>query len=62
MLQEGLLHMSWGVSAKCQETDERNTTLILTAMAGGIGVQKVISDSLEKLQTHGLTGIVLQVL
>lgn len=56
------LRMSWGVSAKCQETDGRNTTLILTAMAGGIGVQQVLSDSLEKLQNCGLTGAVLQVL
>lgn len=55
------LHMSWGISA-CQKTDERNATLILTAMAGGIDVQQVLSDSLEKLQTRGLTGAVLQVL
>lgn len=49
------------VSANCQKTDEKNTTPILTAMAGRTGVQQGLSDSLEKLQTQGLTGVVLQV-
>ena len=49
------------VSANCQKTDEKNTTAILTAMAGRTGVQQGLSDSLEKLQTQGLTGVVPQV-